>query len=79
MNYLNISELHSRISNHEDFEFMNTVLAKRSTLSVSFFVECFFLKVLNDTKLILNDQLGLSDSFMINLVSFRTFRGPVLH
>ena len=36
-----------------------------------------FLSVLNDTILILNDQGGHSDSFRIDLVSFRTFRGPL--
>ena len=35
------------------------------------------LKVLNDTKLILNDQEGNSGSFSINLVPFKTFRSPL--
>ena len=34
------------------------------------------LKLLNDTKMILNDIGGYSCQFMSNLVSFRTFRHP---
>ena len=37
------------------------------------------LKVLNDTKVILNNQDGPLDSFRINLESFRTFRGLLFH
>ena len=36
------------------------------------------LKVLNDTKLILDDQWNNLDLFRINLKSFKSFRGPLL-
>ena len=36
------------------------------------------LKVLNDTKLILDDHGNKLDSFRISLESFRSFRGPLL-
>ena len=36
------------------------------------------LKVLNDTKLVLNEHEWPPSSFRINLVSFRTFRHPLL-
>ena len=36
------------------------------------------LKVLNDTKLILDDHRNNLDSFRISLESFRSFRGPLL-
>ena len=36
------------------------------------------LKVLNGTKLILNDHGNNLDSFRISLESFRSFRGPLL-
>ena len=35
------------------------------------------LKVLNDAKLVLNEQEWLPESIMINLVSFRASRGPL--
>ena len=37
------------------------------------------LKVLNGTKLILDDHGNNLDSFRISLESFRSFRGPLLH
>ena len=37
------------------------------------------LKVLNGTKLILDDHGNNSDSFRISLESFRSFRGPILN
>ena len=37
------------------------------------------LKVLNGTKLILDDHGNNLDSFKISLESFRSFRGPLLH
>ena len=43
--------------------------------------DCFWnmgpWKVLNDSKLIINDQGSCSDSFRIHVKSFRTFRGPL--
>ena len=37
------------------------------------------LKVLNGTKLILDDHGNNLDSFIISLESFRSFTGPLLH
>ena len=37
------------------------------------------LKVLNGTKLILDDNGNTLDSFRISLEPFRSFRGPLLH
>ena len=37
------------------------------------------MKVLNGTKLILDDHGNNLDSFRINLESFRSFRGSLLH
>ena len=37
------------------------------------------MKVLNGTKLILDDQDNHLDSFRINLESFKSFRGPLFY
>ena len=54
-------------------------MAKNSSRPVTGLENKGPLKVLNGTKLILDDHGNNLDSFRISLESFRSFRGPLLH